>query len=547
MRRGFLALSVLASLPACSDSSTEFWQPVSDLMSMVALDDRVAFVERTSATAFLLDPGDASLKPRLVSVGQRPVKAVKHTGSNRLLVVSAGDRGSSSKPPVSPQLRVVDPSAPTPEPPLSHELENRFDDLEQSSDGRFAILYHKSSSQDANDGALFNPNDLAVADFSEAHTAEPTLTPKSIRSLGGVPDNILFSPEYGFPSAGLHRFAVVLSQNYLTLVDLYDVSHTEISIPLCPSTSSCSYKVEDMVFDPSNLGMYVRVTGTKDQTGVKDIFQITLTDTGAGDFRASLSMLAVGAAPADMVLYGVAKQARLAVVAPDTKALVIIDPNTSSSVSVSMAIPANTIVPFDGGSRAMLVDLGRGSTSVLFADFGVVQTAGGLPLSQYSIRGAATKVDPLISQGIALLWFGKSAGSAVLSVVSLTQPPSFFDYSSSSALGTPTLEVRDLASRLWSVDSPSDGLPAPNSGLHYLDVVAGASQNHPTTIWLDQTIRSLTALAKPSSDGKRYLVLGHDLDNYGNLTFVDANSPDRATARTAYGFLLTDYLGRTQP
>jgi len=543
MRRGFLALALLASLPACSDSSTEFWQPPSDVMPMVALDDQVAFVDKTSATAFLLDPSEA-LKPRLMSVGKQPVKAVKHTGSNRLLVVSAGDRGSSSKLPISPQLVVVDPTA---EAPLSHDLESRFDDLEQSSEGRFAILYHKSTTPDANEGALFNPNDLVVADFSETHTADPTLTPKPIRSLGGVPDNILFSPEYSFPSAGAHRFAVVSSQSYVTLVDLYNLAHTEISIPLCPATSSCTYKIEDIVFDPSNLGMYVRVTGTKDMTGVKDIFQITLTDTDAADFRASLSMLAVGSAAADMVLYGAGKQARLAVVAPDIKSLVVIDPTTSSSVSVSIAIPANKIVPFDSGSRAMLVDVNLGSTSVLFADFGVVQTEGGLPPIQYSIRGAAMAVNPLVSQGLALLWFSRSASNAVLSVVSLTQPPSFFDYNSSSALGAPYLEVRDLASRLWSVDSPADGLPAPNSGLHYLDVVAGASQNHPTTIWLDQTIRSITALAKPSADSKRYLVLEHNLDAYGNLTFVDADNPDRATARTAYGFLLTDYLGRTQP
>jgi hypothetical protein len=540
MRRGFLALSLLASLPACSDSSTEFWLPKNDLMPMVALDNRVAFVEKTSSTAFLLDPGDASLTPKLMSVGKRPVTATKHTGSNRLLVVSAGDRGSAAKQPISPQLVVVDPTA---EAPLSHDLESRFDGLAQSEEGRFAILYHTSSTQDANDGALFNPNDLVVADFSDARTADPTLTPKSIRSLGGVPADIRFSPDYSFPSAGLHRLAVVLSQNYVTLFDLYNLAHTEISIPLCAATSSCSYKVEDIVFDPSNLSMYVRVAGAK------DIFQITLTDTDAADFRASLSMLAVGASAADMALYGTGKDARLAVLAPDTKSLVIIDPTTSRSTVVSMAISANKIVPFDTGSRGMLVDLKQGSSSVLFADFGVVETAGGLPLSQYSIRGAAAAVVPLIKQGIAVLLFGQSAGSAVLSVVSLAEKPSFFDFNSSSALGAPYLEVRNqgLASRLWSVDSPEGGLPAANSGLHYLDLLAGASQTHPT-IWLDQTITSITALAQASSDGRRYLVLQQsDPDGYGNLTFIDADTPDRTNARTAYGFLFANYLGRKQP
>jgi hypothetical protein len=46
----------------------------------------------------------------------------------------------------------------------------------------------------------------------------------------------------------------------------------------------------------------------------------------------------------------------------------------------------------------------------------------------------------------------------------------------------------------------------------------------------------------------RTLVLGHnDPTGCGNLTLLDARTPDRATARTAYGFLFTDYLGRNQP
>jgi hypothetical protein len=75
-----------------------------------------------------------------------------------------------------------------------------------------------------------------------------------------------------------------------------------------------------------------------------------------------------------------------------------------------------------------------------------------------------------------------------------------------------------------------------------------AGNQPPSTIWLDQTITSINALASPGSDGRRYLVLEQvDPNAYGNLTFLDADNPDRATARTAYGFLFTDYLGRNQP
>jgi hypothetical protein len=186
---------------------------------------------------------------------------------------------------------------------------------------------------------------------------------------------------------------------------------------------------------------------------------------------------------------------------------------------------------------------------VVFADLGDEEIAGGSSVSQAAIPGAATAVVPLLAQGVAVLLLGKSSGNAVLSVVTLVDRPSFFDFGGSSALGPPYLEVRDggRGTRVWCVDSPLDGIPASNSQVYFRDLVGGTGQPS-STIPLDQTITSITALAAPSSDLRRYLVLEQlDPDMGGNVTFLDANNPDRATARTAYGFLFVDYLGRTAP
>ncbi len=570
MRRGFLALSLLlATLPACSDSSTEFWQSSNDVLPTVMLEDHVAVVEKNSATAFVLDPGDPSLTPKLAAVGKNPVTAVKHNGGNQLLVLSAGDHGSADKQPVPAKLVVVSPAAI--DSPTAYELGSQFDGVAQSDEGRFAVLYHTSSTQDVNSGALFNPNDLEVADFGDTHAAEPTLTPKPIRSLGGVPSTsnpsaspIQFSPDYIFP-AGTSRLAVVLSQDYVTVFDLYHLDHDEISVPLCPAGGTCNYSVDQVVFDPANsqpssaINIYVRTNSAK------DIFQITFTDTGpagptasGNSFIASLSMFAVGASSADMVLFGTGEDARLGVVTPDARNLVILDPKTGSGVPLPLPIPANTIVPFvttdpstaRQETRAMLLDLQRGSTSVLSVDLDAAKAANGLTPDQYAIPGAATLVVPLQSQGIAFLMYGRSSSNAVFSVVNLADKLSLFDFNSSSALGAAFLENRKLSTgdrgtRLWSVDSPDGGRPSPNSGIHFLDLVPRGQPS--TSIWLDETIASITPLFNPSSDGIRYLVLEQTPNAYGNLTFVNADNPDRATARTARGFLFASYLGRTAP
>lgn len=557
MRRAFLTLSaVLAALPACSDSSTDFWLPSNDLMPMVAMRSSVAFVEKNTGTAFLLDPSDPSLTPTLVPVGKSPVTAVRHAGlgEDRLLVLSAGDRGSAAQAPVSPQLFIVDPHN-TAGPPWRADLASRFDGVVQSADGQYVVLYHTSSAGNSGDDTLFNPNDLLVADFSAGVTGAPTMLGKSIRSLGGTPASIRFSPLFG-----QHRLAVVLSQSYVTVFDLRNPAQSEISLPLC-ATSSCNVQVEDVVFDGSSFesnasfNIYIRASGAK------DIFQVSLTqDTNSIGLTASMSMLGVGASAADMVLYGSGANARLAVVAPTGPSLVIIDPSTANAVTVTLPIPANKIVPFvnpNGGQpryQGMLVNL-KGSTSVLFADFGSAQSSSGSAVNQLAVSGSVSDVVMVSQYGddapgaanVAILTFANNSGGPVRSVVKLDSQ-SFFDFSTGSALVSPTLEIRgvDHSARLWSVASPPSGAPSRNSGIYYRDLPT-AADTIPDTIWLDQTIESITPLEQASGD-TRYLVLEHqDLVDGGNLTFLDADRPSRATARTAYGFLFANYLGRTRP
>lgn len=566
MRRGLVLLSSLLVAPACSDSSTEFWLAESAPLPMVALDGdatsgaSLAFVDKTSSTAFLLDPADPALRPKLVPVGKRPVTAARHTGSNRLMVLTAGENGSSSKAATPPQLVIVAPNAPGIVD--SHDLATGFDGLAQSEDGKFAVLYHDPASKIAVGSGLFNPNEMVVVDFSANVAGAPSVTPKSIRSLGNVPSSIRFSPTYS--KRGEHRLAVVFSQSYLTLFDLLNLTQSEISLPLCLTGSSCNYMVEDVVFDPSSFKLYVRTNSAQ------DIYQVSLTESETPDanlkfaLSASLSMLAVGAPAADMVLYGADKDARLAVVAPSTKSLVIIDPNTSNSASVGLAIPATKIVPFvtpsaDAGSKpknqALLLDDKSSSYSALFADFGSTEATSGTSVRQYSISGGVSKVVAVSSYSdvtpgipnVAILIFNRSSGNdTVMSVVNL-DTRSFFDFSSSTALTSSYLEVRQATAmgRLWSLISPDDGTSGVDSGIYYRDVPSSVGSQTPT-VWLDQTITSITPLS--DADGVRYLVLGHhDPTGYGNLTLLDARAPDRATARTAYGFLFTDYLGRNQP
>ena len=158
---------------------------------------------------------------------------------------------------------------------------------------------------------------------------------------------------------------------------------------------------------------------------------------------------------------------------------------------------------------------------------------------------AVSDVQTFVEQGIVVLVGGKFSGSAAVTVVDLADR-SFSAFGTTSELSLPTFETRS-PSRLWHVDQ--------STGLCYLNLVArpksaalpdGEARLTTAETWLDQPISAIVPLAQP--DTPRYLVVTH-ADPYalGNLTILDAEKPDRTQARTAYGFLLSNYLEREQP
>ena len=556
MRRALLLSLLLAPHVGCDDSNPKFWQKPNDLLPLVALDDRVAYVERNSQMAFLLNPADPSLKPAMVGVGTAPVLAVKRNGANKMIVLSRGDSGSSTARAISPQLQVIDGATAA---STTYPLVGRYDGLTQSSDGRFAVLYH-ASSKSTSDSGLFNPNEMTIVDFNTpSPTADATLTPKSIRSLGGSPQRIEFSTLSTFPSGKQRQVAVVLSQNYVTIFDLAHPTEDEISVPLCAQSTNCTFDTQQILFEDTQDAQSKKINVYVRASNASDIFQVAVAESpdptsGLPVLHASLSMLSVGANPDAMALYQITDLTKpgnlltkLAVLSSTSKRLVIIDPTTSHTLSIATAISVDAMVPFTvtaAGStktEALLVDTLNGNKSVLFADLEQVETTGGLAVTDYPLSAAANDVH-VINKDLVVLMAGKYASSTAFTVMTLSSRSST-DIAADSQLGSPYFEsVEGYPARMWNAYQ--------STGLTYLNLTAGTTGASLVTnlVWLDQGISGIQALAGTGPSTPRYLVISHaDPDHAGNITFVNADAPDRATARTAYGFLYTNYLQRAQP
>jgi len=535
MKRAYLLPLLLVSPLACHDDSAS--SPSRTVLPMVALDNSVAYVDSTSGTAFLLDPANLAPRPRMVATGKSPIVAQKRKAANQLLVLTHGDQGSSSTESEPARLVIVDPASNAA--PVSTDLPGRFDRLAQSDDGVFAILYYGSVSSGASGSMLYNPNDLAVAtlDGSKPVASRP------IRSLGSVPSSVTFSPR-AMLFGQLRTLAAVLAPNYVTLLDLDRADRTEITVPLVADGTQNVTPVQ-VLFDMAGANIYVRADGSN------DIFQISLAQAApanskSNDFRVSLSLIGAGSEPSDMEMYGTGDAMRLAVTTPGTRQLAILDPKTGNATSISTATQVSQILLFQGKSpksseiqdRAMLVGVGTGATALVFADLKDIESTQGLALESWSIPSPVVGITPLPGN-IALLNQRDVYGSVTLSVVNL-EDRTIEPIGSSGALDYVTVEAT-AQSRLWGTNG--------SSRIEYLDIVnRGQGPLYSGEVILDQTITSISPLAKPSTDGKRYLVLEmYDPMSLGYLTVLYADQPDRKEARSAYGFLLSDYFKRGQP
>ena len=536
MKRAYLVPLLLVLPLGCHDDSRNLGASSRRVLPMVALDDSVAYVDSTSGLAFLLNPADPALKPRLLPTGKSPVAAEKRKGANnQLLVLTHGDQGSVSVEAEPAKLVLIDPASDAD--PVNYDLPGRYDRLAQSDDGAFAILHYGSASSGASGSMLYNPNDLTVVTFGNN-----TLKSRPIRSLGSVPTGVSFSPPGSTLFGQPRNLAVVLAANYVTLLDLDQDNRTEITVPLVPDGKRTVTPVQ-VLFDMARPAIYIRADGSN------DIFQISLDQVApvnqGNDFRVSLSLIGSGSALSDIALFGTGDSARLLVTAPDTRQIAVLDPTTGSATSIPTGTQVNRILLFQGPSprsvetqdRALLVGLGTGETSLVFADLKDIETAQGLALESWSITAPVVDITPLPGN-IALLSQG-AYGNAALSIVNLGDR-TIEPVGSSGALSNVTIETA-APSRLWGTDHLNR--------LEYLDLVDhGQGRLFAGEVIVDRTITSISPLARQSTDGRRYLVLEMDDPmNVGYVTVLDADQPDRKGARSAHGFLLTDYLERGQP
>ncbi len=534
--RKLLGITLLLASACGGQSDAEDTGPWS-LLPPVVLETEVAYVEKTSKTAFLLDPAGADLKARTFPVAKSAILAVRRHEHEDLLVLCRGEPGKPGVPAESAELVMV--SGGVGKATQRFRLASRFNALAQTANGRFVIAYFAGSVQGQMGGnVLFNPNEIAILDLD---AATPMAIPRTIRSFGGFPLDIVFSPELNLLE-GKRTLAVLLSVNYVTLLDLDNPQRPEITVPL---SDNRALRPAQVLFETSDKtpAVYVRLQDSD------DIHVLRLIDVPAderpstgNDFTAALSQLTAGSRPADMALFGPANNLRLLVVSPGSREAHVIDARTSRSIKLPVTTSANRIVIFKAAgpgdpqtrTRALLIDSGGAGRDVVFLDLDGSDEPGRARPDTRSMSAPAQVALVFRDKGMALIQHAANAGGfSVIDLARRTASP----IQSSVQIQRLMLGVTP-SSKLWiALGSQNPGATSsPTLGFLNLDTLTVGD------VRLDAPVGVLLPLGR-RSDGRQMIVVDHG-GNEGFITVLDADKPERASARSVRGFLLQDLLSR---
>ncbi|MDB4931539.1 MAG: hypothetical protein JWM10_4023 [Myxococcaceae bacterium] len=514
-------LPLAVALAACADRDPRYARSMESL-APVAAGSALVYVQPALARATVVDLTQETPTVRQVAVGADPVVVSARVAHDEALVLSRGERGSQGVAPAPATLSAITANGAA----RRWTLGSPFNAVAQDAAGRYAITYYNNSASAGR--LLFNPNEVAVVDLDRpSGAANPVI--RTVRSFGGVPNGVVFSPT--MTVAGEPRtLAVVLSDAYVTLLDLNHPERSEVTVRLTLPEDARAVAPAQVVFDTDNATMYLRADQSNDLYVLR-LVTVTPENATANDFRPALNQLAAGVRPADLALFGEANARKLLVVSPGSRDARVIDTVANTTTVVPLDAVANRVLLFNGPSPRSPAPALR---ALLYATAGVASAVSFVEL---------TDIESRRSQNVETLQLGRITNQALAlperGVVMFGHPTSAMGSLSLLDLGRRTAApiFSEAALENARFDDDRQALwVAPQSGqrLGFIEL----TNFRPGEIRLDAPIVDVIPVARGMA---RRVVALHDAPD-GWITVVDGTDVTRERSRSLRGFLLTGLL-----
>lgn len=350
MRKTSIALGVL--LAACGSRDGR-WDTSLEGSSSYGLHGAVA-LQDAALNRFLLvtSPQSGDLAVTSIPVGKNVTSVTTSVDRRQLFVLSKGQSPRYRPEDERPQLLVIDGGT-APKLERTFYLDDPRKKLAVDPRGEWVAAYEA-------DSTVVNPNEIELFSLTE----DGVQVPKTIRSFGGVPLELIFTDPLTVPTGDAKRFLVVRTDRDITLLDLSDLERTEVTVQLPQTEEGKSSSPAQVVFDdgdpedPTDARLAVRLQGLPD---------VVLLDLGPSsspdkDFAITPNIVDAGGVPSAIDFVRTDGGLRLAALVPSRRVATLVDPETTATETVQFPVPYDSMTritdsvssPPAGGDVALL-------------------------------------------------------------------------------------------------------------------------------------------------------------------------------------------------
>jgi hypothetical protein len=497
-------LKLLGLVGACTVASScggrpSYWNNTVNTSSVTyGMAGGVAVVDDVDhRVVFLTGTANQGLATQSVPIGHSFASAATSVDGKTLFVLSSGDWPIQTSSDQLPRLTVItlDPSTFKVGSPqvytMSEPLPNlAIDPLGACGTGAcppsYAVAYQGSGESTS---FAQNPNEIVIFNLTAGPPPEPaagsTTQPpyavaRSIRSFGGTPQQLTFSPTLMLPAnaamagvtASARRLLLIETNIDVSIVDLahaFDApvppatayGRPEITVQLTSGTGTASVTPTGLVVDPNEDDGRIAFFTTTDT----NVYTLQLLPSPAGspnDFNPQINLTDVGGTPTDIQFVRTDQGLRVAALVPAASNAVLVEPDTSVTTPVALAAAYS--------SMSLVTNIVSGASSP--TDVALLWSAGnGAPASGVALWALGTTVGQPY-RSIEVLQIGASIQAVLdvpapndnLKVLATTQGSGDFyvlDLLQRTAnpihtTSSPLLTIAPDGLRMWAYDQNTD-------------------------------------------------------------------------------------------
>lgn len=500
---------VLSSL-AC-ESRDPKWDVRPDEAETVGLLGSVALMDSAmDRVLFLTSPQAQKLEAKAFPVGLDVLNVEASKDGELLFVLSAGVQPRLDEGDERPQL-IVFRGGMEPAEEKRFQLDDPLQKLAIDPEGEWVIAYQS-------DATVTNANELVFLPVPGDST-DPI--PKTIRSFGGAPEEIIFTDEMTVPSGPARRFVIVRTDRDVTMIDLSDLDAEEVTIPMPEDDSDNAIEPLQVVFDE---GDPEETDDSRLAVRLKDSSDVVLLELGPSfendkDFAVVPNIVDVGGIPSTIDFVRTDGGLRLAALVPGAERATLIDPASTAGETVSLSHRFDRMTRItslvddtpDGGDVALL--WGR-STQIAFWSLGSTSSTPYRSVDSTELGVIISEVLDVPAPNQHLKVLLSESGNSFF-VLDLRNRESFPLDTRGAGF---SVQVSRDGQRLWVTRPASQDFS-----------MVDLSNLHPAELHIEPGVDGLFDIER--GDGGRSAIAFHEIEGW-SATVLDAEAPD--SVKTAY-------------